>query len=52
VAELANEVEPIGRHSLVWDASGERRSKASSGVYFARLEFDGGVAVRRVVLAR
>ncbi len=47
VTSLVNEAKLAGRYSVVWNASG-----VASGVYFCRLEAEGRVETRRMVLMR
>ena len=52
VAMLADGLQDAGRHVLTWDGRDEDRSKLAAGVYFARLEFDGRVEGRKLILVR
>jgi hypothetical protein len=52
VAVLADGLQDAGRHVLTWDGRDEGRSKLAAGVYFARLEFDGRVEGRKLILVR
>jgi len=47
VATLFSGVQQAGEHKVVWDAAG-----TPSGVYFARLESDGGSRSIKMVLLR
>jgi len=49
VETLVNEVMPVGRHSVVWDAGG-----VGAGVYFVRMKDEGGRmnGMRKMVLVR
>ncbi|MBN2172428.1 MAG: T9SS type A sorting domain-containing protein [Candidatus Krumholzibacteriota bacterium] len=47
VALLADGPLPAGRHAVRWEAAGQ-----ASGVYLARLECEGAVRVRRLVLLK
>ena len=41
-----------GPHEVVWDGRGEEGGRVSAGLYWARLEAEGTVCVRRVVRLR
>jgi len=47
VVTLVNEVKQPGHHQAMWHAGG-----FASGVYFARLEFDGTSLVNKILLAK
>lgn len=47
VATLVNEVKPVGRYQVVWNAS-----DAASGVYYYRLETGRGVLIRSMLLLK
>ncbi|HET9253055.1 MAG TPA: hypothetical protein VFP58_13160 [Candidatus Eisenbacteria bacterium] len=46
------ETRPAGWHSAMWDGRSRAGSDAPAGVYFARLERQGEVLTRRIVLVR
>jgi hypothetical protein len=52
VALLLDDAQPAGEHSIVWDGRDEALREVPSGIYFARLTFDGGTAVRKLVCLR
>jgi hypothetical protein len=43
---------PAGSHGTFWDGRNESGARASSGIYFARLETAGAVETQRIVLVR
>ncbi|MGA7307232.1 MAG: FlgD immunoglobulin-like domain containing protein, partial [Rhodothermales bacterium] len=47
VESLVNSHQSLGQHSILWDATG-----VPSGVYFYRLEADGVVRTRSMLLVR
>lgn len=52
VRTLASGELPAGNWTRRWDGSTDTGSRASSGIYFARLDAGGRSLVRRVVLMR
>jgi hypothetical protein len=52
VRVITNEMQPSGRYEAKWDGHTDKGRSALGGVYFARLEFNGRVEARRLVLAR
>lgn len=51
-ALAAYETYSSGVHHVVWDGRGDDGSRASPGVYFARLRFAGQAATRRLLMVR
>jgi flagellar hook assembly protein FlgD len=49
---LVNETKPRGRHVVRWDGRDDGGVPLASGVYFARLEFQGGSYARKIVLLK
>jgi hypothetical protein len=49
VRTLSNGPRPAGVHTAEWDGRDARGVRAGSGVFFVRLESDGGAVVRRIV---
>jgi hypothetical protein len=52
VALLRRGTQPAGEHRLTWNPRDAGGDDAASGVYFLRLEFDGSIRSRRLLLAR
>ena len=52
VALLADGVEGAGRHTLRWGARGDDGQRLAAGIYFLRLELDGRVESRKMVITR
>lgn len=52
VRELFEGTLGSGSHQTVWDGRDHSGTPAASGVYYYRLESDGGVATRRMVLLK
>ena len=52
VATLAERRYGAGTHDLVWNGTNARGEPLASGIYFARLEADGAVRTRKLILAR
>jgi hypothetical protein len=52
VCTLADVVLPAGPHERVWDGRDSRGLTTAGGLYFARLEAEGRVLLRRIVLIR
>jgi WD40 repeat protein len=50
VKTLVDEVLPPGRHTREWDARDNRGSQVGTGVYFYRLEEDGYLATKKMLL--
>lgn len=49
---LAGEYYPPGRHSVIWDGTGDKNRPMSSGIYFSRLSVGGKSTARKMVLAK
>jgi len=43
---------PAGRHAIVWDGRDVRGSAVASGIYFSRLDVEGVVVEKRLVLLK
>jgi hypothetical protein len=52
VLDLLDRVVPAGRHIAAWQGRDDGGRPVPSGVYFSRLEADGTVLTRRMVLVR
>ena len=52
VRELVNGFETAGRHTVVWDGRDVAGSDVATGIYFYRLESNGFLSARKMVLAR
>ena len=52
VRSIVGESRPAGRHTATWDGRSRSGVDAPAGVYFARLEREGEVLTRRIVLVR
>jgi hypothetical protein len=52
VATVVNQVQVPGWRSVFWDGRDEGGREVASGTYFARLESNGEVQVRKIVIAR
>jgi len=52
VRTLANGMMPAGTHQRVWDGVTDGGTHAQSGVYFARLEADQGLRLRKMIMIR
>ncbi len=52
VRRLVDEIVPAGRHSVQWDGRDDSGRGSASGAYICRLEAEGLVAVRRLMLVR
>jgi hypothetical protein len=52
VAVLADQLLRAGAHSVHWDGRSEDGGRAACGTYFARLEIEGAVEVRPIILIR
>jgi flagellar hook assembly protein FlgD len=52
VATVVDRTEPAGWRSVSWDGRDRSGHSVASGTYFARLEMNGQVDVRKMVLAR
>jgi hypothetical protein len=50
VKSIVRENRPAGRHLVTWDGHSSSGAKVSSGIYIARLEREGQVLNRRIVL--
>jgi len=49
---LLSQFQNEGRHSVQWNASDDPGSRLASGMYFARLQVDGQVSVKKMILAK
>lgn len=52
VTVLVNETQSSGEYQAVWDGFDSRGVRASSGVYFVRLEFSGRIQTRKMVMLK
>jgi hypothetical protein len=52
VATLVDEVQPAGRHEVDWEARDDRGERLVAGTYLARLEAEGEVRTRKIVLIK
>jgi glycosidase len=52
IAVLLNGYLQSGRHSVMWNGMSSQRQQVGSGVYFARLQQESQVRVRKLVLVR
>ncbi|MBZ0263827.1 T9SS type A sorting domain-containing protein [bacterium] len=52
VAKLIDREMPFGNHSLVWDGRSTAGLNPASGMYFIRLEADGVVMTRKMMLVK
>ncbi len=52
VVSLVDAVRATGEHSITWNGRDEKGSFITSGLYFARLEFEGDGRTRRIVLLK
>lgn len=52
VRNLVESVHTAGRDEVMWDGTDRTGRPVASGLYFTRLEFEGQVMTRRMVLAR
>jgi hypothetical protein len=52
VTTLVNEQQHEGQYSVKWNASDDGGSKLASGMYFARLQVDGHLAIRKMIFAK
>jgi hypothetical protein len=49
---LVSEFQNAGQYTVRWNADDNRSSKLASGVYFARLQVDGKVATKKMILTK
>ena len=49
---LLSQIQNEGRYSVQWNASDNRGAKLASGMYFARLQVDGQVAIKKMILTK
>jgi hypothetical protein len=49
---LVNQYQSEGRYTVQWNAGDNSGSRLASGMYFARLEVDGQVAVKKMILTK
>ena len=52
VATLSNEEKPAGSYTVPWDGRSDGGDTVSSGVYFARVEFNGTTRAYKMVLLK
>jgi hypothetical protein len=52
VWNLVDQYQSPGRYDIRWNADGPGGSKLSSGIYFARLQVEGQVAVQKMILTK
>ncbi|MGH7682325.1 MAG: FlgD immunoglobulin-like domain containing protein, partial [Candidatus Eiseniibacteriota bacterium] len=52
VATVVDRVEPAGWRSVVWDGRNSAGQLVASGTYFERLEVEGVVQIKKMVIAR
>ena len=49
---LVNEFQDAGRHTVTWNAGEHRGSSLASGLYFARVDVGGQVAIKKMLLTK
>jgi len=49
---LVGQYQNEGRYTIQWNAGDDRGSKLASGMYFARLQVDGQVAIKKMILTK
>ncbi len=52
VRTLADQPMPAGEHQVRWDGTNDRGRELASGAYFFRLEADGAVQAKKLILLR
>lgn len=52
VRSLADRAMPAGEHHVTWDGTNDRGRELASGAYFYRLEADGEVQAKKLILLR
>lgn len=52
VAELLNEMEPAGSHSVVWNGKDSFGNEVSSGVYFYNIRYNDQSRTKKMMLVR
>ena len=52
VKTLLNEFKPSGEHSIVWSGKDDNGNDVGSGIYFYRMEAEGYVEARKMVLLK
>jgi hypothetical protein len=52
VRSLAEALMPAGQHQFTWDGTNDRGRELASGAYFYRLEADGDVQAKKLILLR
>jgi hypothetical protein len=52
INSLVNEFQDAGRHTVTWNAGERRTSSLASGMYFARVEVGGQVAIKKMLLTK
>ena len=52
VRSLADRTMPAGEYRLTWDGTNDRGQELASGAYFYRLEADGDVQAKKLILLR
>lgn len=50
IKTVVNERQSVGQHNVVWNGENAQGQRVSAGTYFYRIEVDGRVAAKRVVL--
>jgi len=52
IRTLVNKNEPAGIHSVTWDAKNDVGTKASTGIYFIRMQSSHFKSVKKVTLIK
>ena len=52
VRSLADRMMPAGEYRLTWDGTNDQGRDLASGAYFYRLEADGDVQAKKLILLR
>jgi len=52
VKTLCDQFLAAGRHTAVWDGRNNQSDKVSEGIYFCRMEADGKIAIKKMILVR
>ena len=50
--ELAAGTETAGRHVVTWDGRDARGARVAAGMYYARIDFEGQVRSRKIMVMK
>jgi len=50
VKELLNQIQPVGRHSIQWNAKGRSQARVKTGLYLCKIQFKNQNLSQRIIV--